>query len=85
MARRKRSTARSPMRRSSSGPGEMPGSDMNQPITQGLREMPSGQDTSTLTREPAGSSTSSGLMPGETRSGRDTADGEMPGGGMSRM
>ena len=85
MARKKRTTARSRMPGVSTRAGEMPAGDMNQPITQGLREMPSGQDTSTLTREPAAASTHSGLMPGETRSGRDVADGEMPGGGMSRM
>jgi hypothetical protein len=84
MAAKKRSKKESA--RTGRGAGEMPAGGMNEPVTKGLAEMPSGEDRqASVADRAAGSATQAGLMPGEAPSQSRSRDGEMPGGGMSSM
>ena len=62
----------------SGGEPEMPAGDMNQPVSEGLMEMPHGGETQTGSSPSSGGrGMDGGLMPGEA-SGEATGEGDMP-------
>ncbi len=63
----------------------MPTGEMTEPLTEGLTEMPSGEDPGMVGQPARSPGAQTGLMPGEEAAQAGSRAREMPGGPMSRM